>query len=124
LLTGDFSERAYSDSLKAENGEVYVVASGKDSNFSQIPSNKEVEDNIQQGTGYIHITDNNTLFGTTIYDVPQVEVPIIADMTSSILSRKIEVSKYALIYAGFQKNIGPSGTALVIIRDDLYDKLP
>jgi phosphoserine aminotransferase len=71
----------------------------------------------------MHITDNNTIFGTTIYELPETKVPIIADMTSSLLSRKIDVSKYGMIYAGFQKNIAPAGTTVVIMRDDLYGKL-
>jgi len=128
VITGDFSERAYKEAQKVSESfvwkrEVYEIASGKESNFSQIPSLEIISEWIQKDSTYVHITDNNTLFGSTLFQLPETDVPIIADMTSSLLSREIDVSKYGMIYAGFQKNIAPAGTAVVIIRDDLYEKL-
>ena len=128
LITGDFSERAYKEAIKVKGAfvwerDVYEVANGKNSNFSQVPSSEEILDWLQEDSRYLHLTDNNTIFGTTLFQLPETQVPIIADMTSSLLSREIEVEKYGIIYAGFQKNIAPAGTAVVIMREDIYEQL-
>src|SRR5690606_29341502 len=86
--------------------------------YSIIPK----EYSIPSDVDYFHYTSNNTIFGTELFDVPNSPVPIVCDMSSDILSRKIDVSKYGLIYAGAQKNIGPAGLTIVIVNNDLLGK--
>jgi len=99
-------------------GEVIEVASSKDKNFNYIPKMYEVPSDAD----YLHITTNNTIFGTELKSDPDVHVRLIADMSSDIFSRPVDVSKYDLIYAGAQKNLGPSGATLVIVRDEALGK--
>ncbi len=99
-------------------GEVVEVASSKDKNYNYIPKNVTIPTDID----YLHITSNNTIYGTQIYYDIDSPVPLVADMSSDIFSRPIDVSKYALIYAGAQKNLAPSGVALVIVRKDALGK--
>lgn len=99
-------------------GEVDVVASSKDTNYSYVPK----EYAVSKDAAYFHYTSNNTIFGTELFDVPDVSVPIVCDMSSDIMSRKIDVSKFGLIYAGAQKNIGPAGLTIVIVKDELLGK--
>ncbi|MDA3883652.1 MAG: 3-phosphoserine/phosphohydroxythreonine transaminase [Bacteroidales bacterium] len=101
-------------------GDITEIASSKDKNFSYIPKGWEKE--VHPETSYVHITTNNTIVGTQYKSDPDVGVPLVADMSSDLFSRPVDVSKYALIYAGAQKNIGPSGVALVIVKDDLLGK--
>ncbi len=97
-------------------GDVNVVASSEDKDFSYIPK----EFNFTDGCEYVHITSNETIGGIQFNDFPDTgDIPLIADMSSDIMSKKLDISKFGLIYAGAQKNIGPSGVTLVIIRDDL-----
>jgi len=100
-------------------GEVAEVASSKDANFNYIPKGYD----IPQDADYFHFTSNNTIFGTEVFTDPTVNIPVVCDMSSDIFSRVIDVSKYALIYAGAQKNLGPSGATLVIVRDDVLGKV-
>lgn len=102
-------------------GDVTVVASSEDKNFSYIPQGWEKQ--VDPSTSYVHITTNNTIVGTQFKKDPDVCVPMVADMSSDLFSRKVDISKYALIYAGAQKNIGPSGVTLVIVKDDLLGKV-
>ncbi|MFO7868987.1 MAG: 3-phosphoserine/phosphohydroxythreonine transaminase [Bacteroidales bacterium] len=102
-------------------GEVHEIASSQDKNFSYIPKGWEKE--VHPETSYVHITTNNTIVGTQFKTDPSVNVPLVADMSSDIFSRTIDISKYGLIYAGAQKNIGPSGVTLAIVRDDLLGKV-
>jgi phosphoserine aminotransferase len=95
-------------------GQVDVVASSKDANYSYIPKDYTVPDDAE----YFHITTNNTIFGTELHEIPDVNVPLVADMSSDIFSRPIDVSKFDVIYAGAQKNLGPAGLALVIVRKE------
>lgn len=95
-------------------GEVDVVASSKDSNYSYIPKGWTVA----EGSEYFHYTSNNTIYGTEIRKDPDVPVPMICDMSSDIFSRRIDWSKYIAVYAGAQKNLAPAGVTLVIVRDD------
>ncbi|MDD4514068.1 3-phosphoserine/phosphohydroxythreonine transaminase [Massilibacteroides sp.] len=95
-------------------GEVDVVASSKDANYTYIPKGYSVPED----SDYFHFTSNNTIFGTEMRYDPDVKVPLVSDMSSDIFSRPIDVSKYAVIYAGAQKNLGPAGVALVIVRQD------
>jgi phosphoserine aminotransferase len=100
-------------------GEVVEVASSKDKNFCYIPKNFTIPEDVD----YFHITTNNTIFGTELRKDIDSKVPLVADMSSDILSRPVDVSKYALIYAGAQKNIGPAGVAVVIVKNDILGKV-
>jgi len=100
-------------------GEVDVVASSKDANYSFIPKNYAVPADVD----YFHITTNNTIFGTELHTDLNVNVPMVADMSSDIFSRPVDVSKYSLIYAGAQKNLGPAGVTIVIAREDALGKV-
>lgn len=95
-------------------GDVDVVASSKDKNYNYIPKGYTVPDNVD----YFHYTSNNTIYGTEIRKDPNVSVPLIADMSSDIFTRPIDVSKYNLIYGGAQKNLAPSGVTFIIVKDD------
>jgi phosphoserine aminotransferase len=116
LNTGAWSKKALQEAKKL--GKLNMVASSEDQNFNYIPKNYAIskEDN------YLHITTNNTIYGTQIKKTPITGIPIIADMSSDIFSRKINVSDYAMIYAGAQKNLGPAGTTLYIVKDNLLGK--
>jgi len=102
-------------------GEVDVVASSEDENFSYIPKNIEFSD----GAAFAHITGNNTIYGTEFHDWPKVssEVPLATDMSSHIMDQVVDVKNFGVIYAGAQKNIGPAGVTLVIVREDLLDRI-
>ncbi|HNK42428.1 MAG TPA: 3-phosphoserine/phosphohydroxythreonine transaminase, partial [Flavobacteriales bacterium] len=111
--TGEWATRAIKEARLA--GEAVVVASSEDKNFNYIPKRHAIPSDVD----YFHFTSNNTIFGTQYKDFPKAEVPVICDMSSDIYSRPLDVTKYGLIYAGAQKNIGPAGTTLAIIREDL-----
>lgn len=120
INTGSWSKKAIQEAQKLGKN-INVIASSEDSNFSFIP--KDFQTNPD--AAYLHITSNNTIFGTQWDEYPNTgRVPMICDMSSDINCRKIDVSKFALIYAGAQKNMGPSGVTIVIIREDLLDKSP
>ena len=119
LVTGNFSNLAAKEAAKF--GEVNIVASSKDKNFTYIPDVNAID--YDKDASYIHICQNNTIFGTTYKDVPQVDgIPLVADMSSMIFSEPTDVSKYGCIYFGVQKNVAPAGMAIAIIRDDLLGK--
>ncbi|MFA7444479.1 MAG: 3-phosphoserine/phosphohydroxythreonine transaminase [Flavobacteriaceae bacterium] len=99
-------------------GETVVVASSKDENYSYIPKNFEVPAEAD----YLHITTNNTIFGTQFSEIPEVNVPLVSDMSSDIFSREIDFSKFGLIYAGAQKNIGAAGATLIVVKEELLGK--
>ncbi len=121
ILTGVWSEKALQEAEK--QGNTVVGASSKDLNHSYIPELDKL--GIDQEHAYVHITSNNTIFGTQWHSFPDTNgVPLIADMSSDILSQPIDVNKFGLIYAGAQKNLGPAGVTLVIIRRDLLDRIP
>lgn len=114
IVSGQFSGKAAKEAAKY--GEVNVLATSADRNFCYVP----YVDTFDSDADYVHICYNNTIFGTTYNYIPATgDIPLVADMSSFILSRPIDVSKFALIYAGAQKNMGPAGMTLVIIRDDL-----
>lgn len=113
LQTGTWAKKAIKEAKFY--GEVEIVASSEDKNYSYIPKNYT----IPTDADYFHITSNNTIFGTEIHEDIDSPVPLVADMSSDILSRPIDVSKYGLIYGGAQKNVGPAGVAFVIVREDL-----
>ena len=117
LETGAWSQKAIKEAKLF--GKVNVAASSSDKNFTYIPKKFSVPDD----SVYFHITTNNTIYGTEIKEDYEVKVPLIADMSSNIFSRPIDISKYSLIYAGAQKNLGPAGVALVIIKPDILGKI-
>lgn len=100
-------------------GEVVTLATSEDKNFSYIPKGFAIPSDLD----YVHITTNNTIFGTEFHEDLDCPVPLIADMSSDILSRPIDVSKYAMIYGGAQKNLAPAGVTFVIVRDDILGKV-
>jgi phosphoserine aminotransferase len=100
-------------------GEVKVIASSSDKNFSYYPA----IDNIPQDVDYLHITTNNTIYGTELRQDITSPVPLVADMSSDIMSRPLDVSKYAVIYGGAQKNVGPAGVTFVIVKESLLGKV-
>lgn len=116
LLTGTWASKACKEAKLF--GDVVEVASSKDKNFSYIPK----DFTIPTDADYFHITTNNTIFGTEIKKDLDSPVPLMADMSSDIFSRPVDVSKYALIYGGAQKNLAPAGMAFVIIREDMLGK--
>lgn len=116
LNTGAWASKAMKEAKFF--GEVIEVASSKDQNFNYIPKSYDVPVDVD----YLHITTNNTIFGTELKSDPDVPVRLVADMSSDIFSRPIDVAKYDLIYAGAQKNLGPSGATLVIVKDEVLGK--
>ncbi|MGB4654709.1 MAG: 3-phosphoserine/phosphohydroxythreonine transaminase [Bacteroidales bacterium] len=117
LETGVWSKKAIKEAKLF--GEVEVVASSSDKNFTYIPKGWK----IPTDADYFHITSNNTIYGTEILEDFDSPIPLVADMSSDIFSRPIDISKYAIIYGGAQKNTGPAGVTFVIIRDDILGKV-
>lgn len=116
LDTGVWATKAAKEASKI--GQVEVVASSSDKNYTYIPTGYTVP----ADAAYFHYTSNNTIYGTEVFEKPNVNVPIVVDMSSDIFSREINVADYGLIYAGAQKNMGPAGAALVIVKNDLLGK--
>jgi len=114
IISGQFSKKAADEAAKY--GEVNVLASSKDKNFSYVP----YVDKFSPDADYVHICYNNTIYGTTFHYIPETGgIPLVADMSSYILSAPIDVTRFGLIYAGAQKNMGPAGVTVVIVREDL-----
>lgn len=114
--TGAWSSKAIKEAKLL--GDIEVLASSKDKNYNYIPKGFE----IPTGLDFLHYTTNNTIYGTEFFHTPKSEAVLIADMSSDIFSRPINVSDYGLIYAGAQKNLGPAGVTLVIVKDELLGK--
>ena len=117
LNTGTWSTKAIKEAKLF--GELIEVASSKDKNFTYIPKGYE----IPPDADYFHCTSNNTIFGTQMKAFPQTDVPTVCDMSSDIFSRQLDFSKFDLIYAGAQKNMGPAGTTVVIIKESVLGKV-
>jgi phosphoserine aminotransferase len=117
LETGVWSNKALNEAKFF--GEVEIVASSKADNFTYIPKDYT----IPADAAYFHITSNNTIYGTQLQEFPKSPVPVVCDMSSDIFSRKINVADFGLIYAGAQKNMGPAGVTLVIVKDDILGKV-
>ena len=117
LNTGTWSSKAIKEAKLF--GEVLEVASSKDQNFNYIPKGYPVPKDVD----YFHCTSNNTIFGTQMKSFPDVDVPLVCDMSSDIFSRQLDFSKFDLIYAGAQKNMGPAGTTLIIVKEDILGKV-
>ena len=113
INTGTWSTKAIKEAKLL--GDVSEVASSKDKNFNYIPRGYVVPNDLD----YLHLTSNNTIFGTQIKEFPNTKVPLICDMSSDIFSRQMDFSKFDVIYAGAQKNMGPAGTTLVIVKEDI-----
>ncbi len=116
LETGTWAKKAIKEAKFY--GEVEIVASSADKNFSYIPKGYSIPADVD----YFHITSNNTIYGTEIQEDIDSPVPLVADMSSNIMSRPIDVSKYGIIYGGAQKNVGPAGVSFVIVREDILGK--
>lgn len=117
LNTGTWSDKAIKEAKLL--GEVVEVATSKSENFNFIPKNYT----IPKDADYFHCTSNNTIFGTQMRTFPETEIPMVCDMSSDIFSRQLDFSKFSLIYAGAQKNMGPAGTTLVVIKEDILGKV-
>ncbi|MEM9888389.1 MAG: 3-phosphoserine/phosphohydroxythreonine transaminase [Bacteroidota bacterium] len=115
--TGTWSTKAIKEAKKF--GGVDMVASSKEKSYTYIPKDYS----IAEGTKYLHITSNNTVRGTQYASFPDVNIPIVSDASSDIFSRPIDISKFGLIYAGAQKNMGPAGVTLVIVKKDLLGRI-
>lgn len=123
LETGAWSAKAYKEAQRYEAlglGKVNLVATGKENGFNDVPAVETWQ--LSENASYFHYCPNETIHGVQIFDVPQVDAPIVADMSSCILSEPVDVSKFGMIYAGAQKNIGPAGLTLVIVRKDLLEQ--
>ena len=123
LTTGAWSGKAIKEAKRYAAlglGEVNEVASSKESSFTTVPDQSEWQ--LTEGAQYFHYCANETIHGVQIFQPPEVDAPLIADMSSCILSEPIDVSKFGMIYAGAQKNIGPAGLVIVIVREDLIGK--
>ncbi|MTH53367.1 3-phosphoserine/phosphohydroxythreonine transaminase [Bacillus mangrovi] len=114
ILTGSWSEKALQEAERI--GKTFIVASSKESKYRSIPSKSDWKDD--SGLSYLHITSNNTIYGTQWHEFPETNAPLVADMSSDILSRPLDISKFALLYAGAQKNLGPSGVTVVIAHKE------
>ena len=117
INTGTWSSKAIKEAKLF--GEVLEVASSKDKNFNYIPGGYTIPEDVD----YVHCTSNNTIFGTQMKAFPQTGAPLVCDMSSDIFSRQLDFSAFDLIYAGAQKNMGPAGTTLVIVKEDILGKV-
>jgi phosphoserine aminotransferase len=117
LNTGTWSQKAIKEAKIYDD--IYEVASSKNANYNYIPKGYDIPTDYD----YFHCTSNNTIFGTQIKQFPDCPIPMVCDMSSDIFSRQIDYSKFGLIYAGAQKNLGPAGTTLVIVKEDILGKV-
>ncbi len=117
LNTGSWSEKAIKEAKILDD--IYEVASSKNANFNYIPKDYVIPENYD----YFHCTSNNTIFGTQIKEFPNSPIPMVSDMSSDIFSRVIDFTKFDIIYAGAQKNMGPAGTTLVVVKEDVLGKV-
>lgn len=117
LNTGTWADNAIKEARIFDD--VYEVASSKEANYNYIPKGYEIPEDYD----YFHCTSNNTIFGTQMKSIPNSPIPMVCDMSSDIFSRQIDYSKFDLIYAGAQKNMGPAGTTLVIVKEDILGKV-
>jgi phosphoserine aminotransferase len=119
IISGIFAQKAYEEAARV--GTANIAASTKGTNFDRVPETSEIK--LSAGPAYVHITSNNTIYGTQWAEFPELKgVPVMADMSSDILSRPFDASRFSLIYAGAQKNLGPSGVTVVIINPELLNK--
>ncbi len=117
LNTGEWSTKAINEAKFF--GELVEVASSKDKNFNYIPKGYTIPDDAD----YFHCTSNNTIFGTQMQSFPKISMPLVCDMSSDIFSRQLDFSQFDLLYAGAQKNMGPAGTTLIVVKEDILGKV-
>ncbi|WP_127020229.1 3-phosphoserine/phosphohydroxythreonine transaminase [Flagellimonas beolgyonensis] len=117
INTGTWSQKAIKEARLL--GEIVEVASSQEQNFNHIPKGYKVPKDLD----YLHLTSNNTIYGTQIKEFPETDVPLVCDMSSDIFSRQLDFSKFDLIYAGAQKNMGPAGTTLVVVKEDILGRV-
>ena len=117
LNTGTWSDKAIKEAKIFDD--IYEVASSKEANFNYIPKGYDIPTDYD----YFHCTSNNTIFGTQMKSFPKCDIPMVCDMSSDIFSRSLDFSKFDLIYAGAQKNMGPAGTTLVVVKEDILGKV-
>lgn len=117
LNTGTWSAKAIKEAQIYDD--IYEVASSKDANYNYIPKGYDIPTDYD----YFHCTSNNTIFGTQIKEFPDCPIPMVCDMSSDIFSRQLDFSKFDIIYAGAQKNMGPAGTTLVVVKEDVLGKV-
>ena len=116
VLTGTWAKKAYKEACKY--GDIRVIASSEDDKFTWVP--KITKEDVREDADYAYITTNNTIYGTKYNYIPETgNVPLVADMSSNILSEEIDVSRFGMIWAGAQKHVGPAGVTIVIVREDL-----
>jgi phosphoserine aminotransferase len=121
ILSGSFATKAYQEA--ALLGDAHISASSKDSNFKYIPKQNEIK--LSDNAAYLHVCYNNTIFGTEYKYIPETNgIPLIADMSSDMLSRPLDFAKFDLIYAGVQKNLGPAGVCLVVAKKSFIENSP
>ena len=121
VLSGSFATKAYEEAELLNCG--FVSASSKESNFKHVPTQDEIK--LSDNAAYLHVCYNNTIYGTEYHYIPETgEVPLIADMSSDMLSRPLDFSKFSLIYAGAQKNLGPAGVVVVVARKSFIENSP
>ena len=121
IVTGAWSQAAVKEAKKV--GRVNIAASTESESFKRVPTQEELQ--LDPSAAYVHFTSNNTIFGTQFRTEPETgEVPLVCDASSDILSRRLDVAKYGVIYSGAQKNMGPAGVTMVIIREDLISGRP
>ena len=124
VVTGSWGGKALQEAEK--EGRVRTVWSGKDQGFVRVPTMDELAEVLSPDAAYLHLTTNETIQGVEFRDVPPVDaaVPLVADASSDLLSRPLDVGAFGLLYAGAQKNAGPAGVTMVLIRDDLLSRIP
>jgi phosphoserine aminotransferase len=118
ITTGSWSQKAIKEA-KLLNDNIHIAYSGEEGNFGQIPQQNQLS--IRHDAAYLHLTSNNTIFGTQFLEFPDSPIPLVADMSSDILSHTFDPKPFGLIYAGAQKNLGPAGVTLVIVRKDMLE---
>ena len=117
-VSGIFARNAYKEAVNL--GVAKLAASTEDENFSRVPHQDELK--VDSNAAYLHICMNNTIYGTEYHYIPEVDVPLFADMSSDMLSRPLDFKKFSLIYAGVQKNLGPAGVVIVVAKKSLIEK--
>ena len=124
MITGSWGSKAIAEARK--EGNTRIAWTGADEGFSRVPGTEELLGSIAEGPAYVHVTSNETIQGVEFPTTPIVpdEVPLVADVSSDFLSRPIDIGRYGLLYAGAQKNAGPAGVTVVIVRDDLLGRIP
>jgi phosphoserine aminotransferase len=124
VVTGSWGAKAIPEAIK--EGRATIAWSGEDDGFVRVPTDAELAASIDAEPAYVHLTTNETIQGVEFPDTPTLrdDVPLVADCSSDFLSRPIDVSRYAVLYAGAQKNAGPAGVTIVIVRDDVLERIP